>query len=551
MAKLQTFYDLLQQSATKYGSTEAFRSRTRTGYTSISYNDLFEQSANLAAALQHRGIAGKHISILGENSYEWVVAYLATVLTGGVAVPLDKELTEEQISGLIKQSDSSGFFCSADYDEYAEYAASHNPEIEIFIMAKNSHKIHTTLNTLMQEGQKIRESDPKAGCLEIASESYNKMAAIVFTSGTTGMSKGVMLSRKNLLSNVESADRFIRLGQYTLSVLPMHHTYAFTLDILFGFYQGRTIAINNGIKNFAQNLKMFAPTDMLVVPLIAENLYNTIWQSAKNSGKDKILKTMIKASDLLRKVGIDLRSKLFGSVHQAFGGRLSGLFVGGAYLDPRIAHGFASLGIEVNIGYGISECSPLVSGNITHLDKYTNSCGVPIPDVAVRIDNPNDMGEGEILVSGPSVMLGYYKNPSATAEVLDDQGWFRTGDIGRMDSDGMIYITGRVKNLIVLKNGKNVYPEEIENELITDIPLIKEVVVSAQQNNAGEELNITAEIFPNTDLAQEQGINDYKDHIRKQVEVLNQKLAYYKRIVDIKFRDTEFAKTTTKKIKRY
>lgn len=547
MSKLNTFRELLLRSNELYGARDAFRVRTKTHYRSITYSSMMSDVLNLSAALDSQGLSRANLAVMGENSYQWVVAYFATVISGGVIVPLDKELTEQQIAGLIVESDSQAFFCTEDYIEYADLVAQQHPQVKCFALNVERSQSYTTVSELIEQGAALRSSTPGMGQLESADQ--NDTAAIVYTSGTTGLSKGVMLSRANLLGNIESADSFITLGSCTLSVLPMHHTYEFTLDILFGIYQGRIIAINNGIKHFAQNMKMFAPTDMLVVPLVAESLYNTVWQNVRNSGKEKALRTLIKVSNGLRAVGIDLRHSFFKPIHSAFGGKLNSMFIGGAYLEPEIARGFMDLGINVNIGYGITECSPLVSGNITHKNRYNKSCGVAIPDVEVRIVEPNENGEGEIQVKGPSVMKGYYKNEAETAKVMDGQ-WFRTGDIGRLDSDSMLFITGRLKNMIVLKNGKNVYPEELES-IISKIDLVKEVVVSATENQAGEELAIVAEIFVDTDLATERGVADPMVEIQTAIQGLNHSLPYYKRVVNVKFRSTEFPKTTTKKIKRY
>lgn len=547
MSNLNTFRELLLRSSELYGARDAFRVRTKSHYSSITYAQFLSDALNLAAALDSLGLSRKNLAVMGENSYQWVVAYIATVISGGVIVPLDKELTEEQIADLVDQSDSQAFFCSDDYSEYADLVSQKLPHVKCIILNTEKPKAYPTLSQLIEQGAALRNSTPGMGQIESADQ--HDTAAIVYTSGTTGLSKGVMLTRANLLGNVESADRFITLGDCTLSVLPMHHTYEFTLDILFGIYQGRAIAINNGIKNFAQNMKMFAPTDMLVVPLVAESLYNTVWQNVRNSGKEKPLRILIKVSNVLRTVGIDLRRSFFKPIHSAFGGRLSGMFIGGAYLEPEIARGFMDLGINVNIGYGITECSPLVSGNITHKNRYNKSCGVAIPDVQVRIAEPNANGEGEIQVKGPSVMKGYYKNEAETAKVMDHE-WFKTGDIGSIDNDGMLFITGRLKNMIVLKNGKNVYPEELES-IISKVDLVKEVVVSAAENQAGEELAIVAEIFADGDLAAERGIADPTIEIQTAIQGINHSLPYYKRVVNVKFRSTEFPKTTTKKIKRY
>ena len=540
-----SFRELVLRSAGLFGDRDAFRVKSgKDSYDGISYNRLAGDVLNLAAAIEGRGLDGRHMAVLGENSYQWVVSYIGTVVSASVIVPIDKELTAREIQSIILQSEVKVLFCSDDYIDIANEIAG-NIKIEVFTMTGTSSR-YTLLAQLLEEGRAVREKNPAAGQLE---NDPGSLATIVFTSGTTGFSKGVMLSRANFMSNLDSADRLIHLGDSVLSVLPMHHTYEFTLGILYSIYQGLTICINDSIKYFAHNIKMFAPSDMLFVPLVAENLYSTLWQNVAKAGKEKKLRNAIKISNMLLAVGIDLRKTLFKDIHNALGGRLLSLFVGGAPFDPVVARGFHELGIRINIGYGITECSPLVAGNITDKPKYMGSCGPAIPGVDVRIVDANEAGEGEIEVRGKSVMLGYYKNPAATEEVFDGE-WFRTGDIGRFDENGMLYITGRVKNLIVLKNGKNIYPEELEG-MIAKIPYVREVVVMAHSNTAGEELSIQAEIFPDAELAARDDVTNVAAGIQIMINNLNAQLPYYKRITGIKYRDTEFPKTTSKKIKRY
>lgn len=545
MSQTKTFINLIKRAVDQYADKTAYQIRTRENYKNITYKQFYDDVCNLAAAIHSHDLRGVHVALLGENSYDWVVTYIATVVSGCTIVPIDKELSNEEIETIVRQSDAKALFCSDDYSEVADQLKEQELKIEYFAINAAKYNGYTTIGQLIEAGQKLR----------IASDSYGQgesdeelIASIVFTSGTTGFSKGVMLSRNNLLTNIESADKFIRLGEVTLSVLPMHHTYEFTLDILFAIYQGRTVAINNSIKYLAQNIKLFAPTDMLIVPLVAENLVSNIFQKAQAQGNLEKLQKGLKISNFLLRFGIDLRRKLFKDIHEAFGGRLAQFFIGGAPLNPETAKTLHALGIRVNIGYGITECSPLVSGNITGKVRFMGSCGKAIPDVEVRIAEANENGEGEIEVRSASVMKGYYKNEAATKAVFNN-GWFRTGDIGRFDSHGMLYITGRVKNLIVLKNGKNIYPEELES-LIEKIPQVAEVIVSAVEEDsgagAGQEKAIMAEIYPDF----EHYPTPYKE-IERAIDQLNEKLPYYKRIADIKFREKEFEKTTIKKIKRY
>lgn len=541
MSKTKTFRRLIERSVELYAQRDAYRIRTKEGYRSVTFTQMYDDVCNLAATLESKGFSGKNIALLGENSYEWVISYLAVVVNGSTIVPIDKELSLPEIATIVEQSESCAMFCSADYSEDVADELKKEIDIEYFTINTSRYNGYTTLSQLIDAGSKLRIADPQYGQREVDEQ---HTASIVFTSGTTGFSKGVMLSRHNLLTNVEASDDLIQLGDCTLSVLPMHHTYEFTLDVLFSIYQGRALAINNSIKYFAQNMKIFAPSDILIVPLVAENLLINIWQNVRSQNKEKRLRSALKVSNFLLRLGIDLRRRLFKDIHEAMGGRLRQFFIGGAPLDIEVAHGLHELGFTVCIGYGITECSPLVTGNITNRPSTFGSCGTPIPGVEIRLVNKDENGDGEIQVRAESVMKGYYKNDQATMAVFD-QEWFRTGDIGRLDRNGMLYITGRVKNLIVLKNGKNVYPEEMEG-LIGKVREVKEVVVSASESSTGGEVAIVAEIFPDLEL-----YPNPEPEIRKAVAEINETLPYYKRIVEIVFRTKEFPKTTTKKIKRY
>lgn len=539
MSNTQTFLNLIQRTTKLYSERDAYRIRTKNGFRSVTFAQFERDVCNLAAALESKELSKKNIALIGENSYDWVVSYMAVVVGGGTIVPIDKELSTPEVATIVRQSQPAAIFCSGDYTDVAD-ELKREIAIEYFAINTESSE-YITLSQLKELGNMARESDVTLGQNE---SSELDIASIVYTSGTTGFSKGVMLSRRNLLTNVESSDELIKLGNCTLAVLPMHHTYEFTLDILLSIYQGRAVAINNSIKYFAQNLKLFAPSDILIVPLVAENLLANIWTNARNQHKEEKLRKALKISNFMLKLGFDLRRRLFKDIHAAFGGHLNQFFIGGAPLDRDVALGLHELGFKVFIGYGITECSPLVTGNITDRSNLVGSCGIPIPGVEIRLKSPDEKGDGEIQVRAQSVMEGYYKNEADTVAAFDE-GWFRTGDIGRIDKEGMLYITGRVKNLIVLKNGKNIYPEEIE-ALIGKIAEVKEVIVRASESKTGEEVAILAEIFPDLE-------NYPTPHaaIRVAIEKINATLPYHKRIVDILFRNEEFAKTTTKKIKRY
>lgn len=536
--------ELLLFAFDNFKDRDAFYIRNKENYDTISYDTYITDSLKLAQSLVDKGYSGKHIAVIGENSYEWVISYLAIVSAGGVVVPIDKELTVSEALNIVKTSDSEALFYSSSYDDVALETKS-ILEKEVFLTdkpkSKNGHQTLRELINLQTDGSYFEK-------IKRVPIDNDAMCSIVYTSGTTGLSKGVMLSHTNLLTDVKACFSIAKFGGNRFSVLPMHHTYEFTLGMLFGMAQGCATSINNSIKYVAQNLKIFASTDLIIVPLIAETLYNAVWTTIRKSGKEKLVRRMIKLSNCLLKIGIDLRKVFFKKVHESLGGNVRHIFCGGAHIDPAIARGYLDFGFYFNIGYGITECSPLIAGNVFFLRDKMASCGKAIECNEIKIEDPNEDGEGHIIVKGKNVMLGYYKNKATTDAVLVD-GWFHTGDIGKYDADGFLYITGRTKNLIVLKNGKNIYPEELEGYIYQN-PYVKEVVVYAIGGTVGDEVSMGAEIFPNADRLEEDNISDYKSVIISEIAKMNNSLPYYKRIAQTTFRDSEFDKTTTKKIKR-
>ena len=379
------------------------------------------------------------------------------------------------------------------------------------------------------------------------------MSIMLFTSGTTGTSKIVMLSQKNIATVINCAR--VPLAKFTeddvlLSVLPVHHTYELTCGIFCAMDHGCKICINDSIKHVSKNLKKYKPTGMAVVPLYVEVFYNNIMKTVRKQGIEKTFNFAIKASTAAKKVNIDLSKKLFGKVMEAFGGRLNKLVCGGAALRPELVATFRAIGVEIVQGYGITECAPLVS--VVPFGMYNpKSCGKIVESMQVFIDKENPSDEfGEIVVKGPNVMLGYYNNEQATKEVLSDNGWFYTGDYGYVDKKGYLYITGRKKNIIVLQDGKNVFPEEIE-EYLGAIPHIKECVVVGRQKD--NDLSITALVYPDFEYTDSIGLKSKEEvynAIREQINNMNRKLVGYKRIMALEFMDEEFEKTPSKKIKR-
>lgn len=514
---------------------------------------------NLGTALIANGLREEKIAIVGENSYGWCCSFFAVMAIGSVTVPVDKELTLEDINGIITTTGCKAVvFGKASEAKVKELLRNGGfKTVELLISVAPETSIETDeLNgkTLISMTQLLNAG---AELYDGGDNSYydykidvNKLASIVFTSGTTGKGKGVMLSQANIGLDMTLGMYNFDITRKTLHVLPPHHTFGSTVNYVGHLSQGCEVYISSGIKHVSDEIKEQQPTHLILVPAFLEVMNRKIWATARKEGKEGLLKAMMKVSDGLRKIGIDIRRKLFASVLSAFGGKLELIICGGAKLDEEIIRTFDSLGITILNGYGITECSPLISANRNKYQK-PGSVGTPILACRVKIDNPDENGEGEICVKGPNVMLGYYNNPDATAEVFDKDGFFHTGDYGKLDDEGWIYITGRKKNLIILSNGKNVYPEEIEADL-QKVEGISEVVVYAGESRVQKDkITIVAEIYPDADLLKDKGINNIQEYFEEQVKALNAKMPPYKAVKRVKLRDTEFQKNTSRKITRF
>ena len=405
-----------------------------------------------------------------------------------------------------------------------------------------------TLDMLREEGEKAIEDGSVA--YENARISPDAMSLLVFTSGTTGQGKGVMLSQTAILSDISNGLRILTAGKRTVGVLPPHHTFGSTINILGNLLLGVDMYISSGIRYIPKELKEHKPEHLIVVPLYLETFYRRILSGIKDSGREKVFGALTKLSDILARAGIDVKRALFKSVRASFGGELSLVVSGGAPLSSEIANTFESLGITVLNGYGITECAPLLSVNLNKYRK-SGSVGMPIPSVKIKIKDADENGEGEICAKGPNVMLGYYKDEEATRAVIDADGYFCTGDIGKLDEDGWIYITGRAKNLIILSNGKNVYPEEIEVELSAIPGVIDVVVYEGISKRGGEHNAIVAEIYPDYDFLKKNGIEDKQEYFRKFITEFNRNAVAYKKIGILRVRETEFPKNTLRKITRF
>ncbi len=510
----------------------------------VTFTELRDDVRSLASKLLKMGVTGKHCALIGKFSYDWVVTYFSVLSAGGVLVPLDRDWGEKDLCDTAVRANVSFVFCDSDIAEKGQYICENGVNSTPVLLLADGEN---SLKALKEEGKNIFEAD---------SDPYfdteldpDKLALLVFTSGTTGKGKGVMLSQKAVLSDLASIIPYIDFSQKTVGVLPPHHTYGSSVMLIGHAMIGSEIYISSGIRYITKELKEQKPGHLCLVPLYLETFYRKIKANIKEQGKEKLVSNMMKVSNGLLKVGIDMRAKLFGAIRAAFGGEVKMIISGGAPINPDILHFFEGLGISTLNGYGITECAPIVAVNRSRR-SVEGSVG-PVLDIdEIKIDDPNEDGEGEICVKGDNVMLGYYNDEEATKDAMTEDGYFRTGDYGKMDGD-VLFITGRKKNLIILSNGKNVYPEEIENELVA-APGVLEIIVYEGQSKRGMEHNqIVAEIYPDKEYLEKNGIEDAYAHLKPYVDNYNRNAVPYKKIGVLKVRTEEFPKNTLRKIMRF
>lgn len=544
--KVDSIKDLMRQATEEAGDKIAFMYKEGKENIEVTYAKFQEDTIALGTAITELGLNDKHIACIGDNSYKWLTTYLTVLKSDGVFVPVDKELPIEDIINILKSSNSEILFYAEKYEKYVEQILREATNIKFLIGFSRKEESNNVLSydRFIEDGRKSFNAGNQK-YLKLKSDP-NSLKLLVYTSGTTGMAKGVMLTENNLISCVYYGLQVATVYDRCLSVLPYHHTYEGVAGILVALHHHSTICINDSLKNVLKNLQFYKPDYIYLVPAFAELFYKKIISNAKENKKYGIMKTMIVVSNALRKIGIDVRKKLFKSVHDAFGGNLRQIVCGGAPIRPEVGKFFDDIGIDLLNGYGITECSPLVSVN----RPYFNDCrtvGVVLPCCEVKIVNPDEDGNGEVHVKGKIVMLGYYNDEERTNEVLKD-GWFNTGDYGNINEKGQLSITGRKKNLIVLNNGKNVFPEEIE-AYVARVPYVQEVVVRGIKED-GREVGLQAEVFLNQDMVKSMGIEDVHEALKKDISNVTKELPVYKKITDIKIRENEFVKTTTNKIKR-
>lgn len=493
--------DIIKYASDTYKNQTAFRYKAGKQLEDKTYEDVNIDSMSVSRMIESMGMEGKHIALIGNTSYSWIVSFFGITNSKSVAVPIDAQLPAEAICELLNRADVEMLIYDNIRADVAAAVKEKCPELKNLICMQENNDGALVLWEQLQENQGSYEKELEP----------DSLCTILFTSGTTGKSKGVMLTHRNLTDNAVCLDMKIAPGTVSMTLLPINHVYCLTMDIIKGLYIGMVICINDSIMRVKKNMKLFKPEIILLVPLVIESIYSQ-----------------------LKEAGGVLPKKMVAKA--AFGGNLRVICSGGAYLDPDYVERFKDYGITILQGYGMTECSPVISTNL-EWDSKAGSVGKLLPNCEAKVvDN-------ELWIKGSSVMQGYYKMPEETSEALSD-GWLRTGDLGYVDEDNFVYLTGRKKNLIILANGENVSPEELENELSSS-ELIKEILVRDKEHV------IEAEIFPNYDYAKKKRIKDIRAELQAIIDSFNEKLPMYKRIHSLIVRETEFDKTPSKKIKRF
>lgn len=554
--KIENIKDMLKKSGEQFGDRPAYIYKTEVEgkFRVITHKEFREEVDCLGTALINLGLKDKRIAVISENRYEWGMAYLATVCGTGVVVPLDKSLPENEIESLINRSEVEAIFYSKKYDDVMNRLNEEgSTKIKYFISMDLEEKQQNVYSQkeLVKQGKKLLE-DGNREFLDAAIDN-EKMEIMLFTSGTTAQSKAVMLSHKNIASNLMDIASVIKIDENDtfLSFLPMHHTFECTVAFLYAMYKGAATAFCEGIKHIAENIKEYQITAMISVPILYENMYKRLMKAIEKQGKMEKVQKGIKITQFLLKFGIDIRRRVFKDIHSNFGGKLRLFVAGGAALDPETEKGFNQLGIKMLQGYGLTETSPVIAAED---DKYTRlgSIGKAFPSLEVKLANVNEEGVGELMVKGPTTMLGYYNNEEATKETIEPDGWLHTGDLARIDKDGFIFISGRKKFVIVLKNGKNIYPEELET-LVNKIEGIKESFVYGLPEEDGD-YKICAKLQYDRDIMRQvynvSTEEEVKEVLLKEIKKINKTMPPYKYIRDILVTEEDFIKTTTQKIKR-
>ena len=549
------FMQLVREGDRLYGDRTIYIYLEQKQEKRITYKENYERVLYFGTALADMGLLGKNIAIVGDTHPSYMTAFLSIIAGNGTTVPLDKDVAEDVLIDFMNISEVEAVIYTEKFNNKLIHCADRLPNVKYFFPICDWSEDCTAdnvipFNDMLARGKAIYDGGNTSYADTVPDMDH--VAAILFTSGTTGTSKGVMLTHKNFVATCNAACRIMDhfcCNSTFVDCLPMNHSYEITAGQLSIQNLGAQMMINDSVRNALRNFSKYKPNSLMLVPLYVETMYKKIWAEIQKKGMTKTVRNLMKISDGLLKVGIDLRHKFFGQILNALGGNLRFIVVGGAAMNPKIIRDFRSFGIYITEGYGITECSPLVAVNPLGKEK-SHSVGPACECCEVKIDKAPDEETGEILVKGDNVMLGYYKNEEATKEVFTEDGWFRTGDIGYMDEDGYIFITGRKKNVIILSNGKNVFPEELEEYLAERSDLIGEAVVIGRPNEAGE-VAITVVAYPNQEFAEGKSADEIYNTIKEAINEINKSLPVYKQMRELEIRDTEFEKTTTRKIKRF
>ncbi len=532
----------------------------KTPYKEIKYKEFCKDVINFGTGLtKYLNLKDERIVIISETTYGWYLSYMTALCGAGIAVPLDKELPVNEIENLIKRSRASAVIYSAKRKDQIDKVKDNVPMVKYFIQMNSDNKVKgrdVGLNYVLNEGKKLVEAgDNSFEKIEIDPEEFK---VLFFTSGTTAQSKGVMLCNRNLASNINACTAYVDLKESDrlFSVLPLHHSYESTIGFLYPFALGGSIAVCEGLKYILPNMKESKPTAILCVPVLVENIHKNVNKSIEKSGKTGMVNSMIHVTNAIKTIGIDLKRKVFKEILDNFGGKVRIIVSAAAPIDPKVGKWVQDIGINFLQGYGLTETAP-IAALTPEYDPRVGSAGKAVKGAELKIKNPNEKGEGEVLIKSETLMLGYYEDEEATKEVVSEDGWFNSGDVGYLDKDGFLYITGRSKNVIVTQNGKNIYPEEIEG-LLKKHSEIKECLVYGKNQQDSKELVITARVLPNMSeieesLGKDKNITDeeIRNIIWNIIKEVNKSLTSYKAIKKLEIKKDDFEMTTTMKIKRY
>ena len=566
MTHYKTVKEFFLKSIKEYPENECILEKTnhKESYKTTTYKEFGEDVLGLGTALVNvLNLKDKKVIIIGETQYGWYASYMAMLCGAGIAIPTDRELPVNELENIVKRSNASAIIYSPKKEDDIKKIKERVPKVEYFIEMKSNKKLEEKdvgLEYLIDLGKAIVKSGDKSfEKIQIDPEEFK---ILFFTSGTTSNSKGVMLNNRNLAENINAVSAYVKIYPIDrlFSVLPLHHCYESTIGFLLPIACGASIAICEGLRYIVPNLQEAKPTAILTVPLLVESLYKKINEKIVKSKKDKMVNTMISVTNTLKGAGIDIKKRVFKEIYENLGGNLRIIVSAAAPIDTKIGKWLEDIGITFLQGYGLTETAP-ISALTPEYKTCVGSAGKAIVQADIKVKEPNENGEGEIFIKTPTLMIGYYEDEEETKKVIDEEGYFNSGDIGYIDEEGYIYITGRSKNVIVTQNGKNIYPEEIEM-LVDKVDEIKESMIYGKKPETNskkeeKELIITARVIPDYEKIEEIYGDISKDKeeiynlIWKKVKEINKQLTSYKAIKALEIKEGEFEKTSTMKIKRY